>query len=301
MKSLSKMVMVIAVLLSSINGFPQIKNAKTETVKIYGNCEMCKTTIEKAGNVKKVASVDWNKDTKVATLTYDSDRTNQDEILKRIALAGYDNEKFRAPDDVYAKLAGCCQYDRPLKTVAKNKEAGKDMAGMDMTGMKTEHGNHDHSKMDASAKTTDPQDQSPLKPVFDSYFSVKDALVKTDAATASAKATELAAAIKAVDMNKLSAQEHTAWMKVMKDLAANATSISTSKDVAKQRNGFAALSGNIYELAKVSKQDIPVYYQHCPMYNGGKEANWLSKENVIKNPFYGSQMLSCGSTVETIK
>ncbi len=301
MKSLSKMVMVIAVLLSSINGFAQIKNAKTETVKIYGNCEMCKTTIEKAGNVKKVASVDWNKDTKVATLTYDSDRTNQDEILKRIALAGYDNEKFRAPDDVYAKLAGCCQYDRPLKTVAKNKEAGKDMAGMDMTGMKTEHGNHDHSKMDASAKMTDPQDQSPLKPVFDSYFSVKDALVKTDAATASAKATELAAAIKAVDMNKLSAQEHTAWMKVMKDLAANAASISASKDVAKQRNGLAALSGNIYELAKVSKQDVPVYYQHCPMYNGGKGANWLSKENGIKNPFYGSQMLSCGSTVETIK
>jgi hypothetical protein len=102
-------------------------------------------------------------------------------------------------------------------------------------------------------------------------------------------------------MNKLSAQEHTAWMKVMKDLAANAASISTSKDVAKQRNGLAALSGNIYELAKVSKQAVPVYYQHCPMYNGGKGANWLSKENVIKNPFYGSQMLSCGSTVETIK
>jgi hypothetical protein len=29
--------------------------------------------------------------------------------------------------------------------------------------------------------------------------------------------------------------------------------------------------------------------------------NWLSKENTIKNPYYGSQMLSCGSVVETIK
>jgi copper chaperone CopZ len=71
MKSLSKIVMVIAVLLSSVNSFAQIKNAKTETVKIYGNCGMCKATIEKAGNVKKVASVEWNKDTKMATLTYD--------------------------------------------------------------------------------------------------------------------------------------------------------------------------------------------------------------------------------------
>lgn len=285
--------MVIAVLLSSINGFAQIKNAKTETVKIYGDCELCEATIEKAGNVKRVASVEWDKDTKIATLTYDSDKTNQDEILKRIALAGYDSEKFRAPDDAYAKLSGCCQYDRPLKTVAKSKEAGMDMSAG--------HGNHNHNEMSASANKDAVQNQSQLKAVFDNYFSVKDALVKTDAATVSAKAAELAASIKAVDMNKLSAEEHTVWMKVMQDLTTNAESISKSKDVAKQRGAFATLSGSIYALAKVSKQDTPVYYQHCPMYNGGKGANWLSIENAVKNPYYGSQMLTCGSTVETIK
>jgi hypothetical protein len=37
------------------------------------------------------------------------------------------------------------------------------------------------------------------------------------------------------------------------------------------------------------------------MYNDGKGANWLSKESTIKNPYYGSQMLTCGKTVETIK
>jgi hypothetical protein len=35
--------------------------------------------------------------------------------------------------------------------------------------------------------------------------------------------------------------------------------------------------------------------------NGGKGANWVSKDNTIKNPYYGSQMLSCGKTLETIK
>ena len=74
--------------------------------------------------MNKVASVEWNKDTKMATLTYDGNKTNQDEILKRIALAGYDSEKFLAPDDVYAKLPGCCQYDRELKPVAKSNDAG---------------------------------------------------------------------------------------------------------------------------------------------------------------------------------
>lgn len=283
--------MVITVLLSAVNSFAQIKNAKTETVKIYGNCGMCKTTIEKAGNVKNVATIEWNKDTKMATINYDDKKTNQDEILKRIALAGYDSEKFLAPDDVYAKLPGCCQYNRELKPVAKSNDAGMEM--------KSEHANHNHNEM-AKTNTVDTQNTPQLKAVFDSYFSVKDALVKTDAATSSAKANELVKAIKAVEMTKLSTEEHTVWMKVMKELTANTEKIATSKDVAKQRETFALLSKNMYELAKVSKQEIPVYYQHCPMYNNGKGANWLSKEEAVKNPYYGSKMLTCGSVQETI-
>jgi copper chaperone CopZ len=96
----------------------QIKHAKTDTVKISGNCGMCKNTIEKAGNVKRVSAVSWNKETKLATVTYDADKTNKKEILKRIALVGYDNEAFRAPDKAYNALNGCCQYQR---TKARNK------------------------------------------------------------------------------------------------------------------------------------------------------------------------------------
>jgi hypothetical protein len=62
-----------------------------------------------------------------------------------------------------------------------------------------------------------------------------------------------------------------------------------------------ALSKNMYTLMKASNLEKPVYYQHCPMYNDGNGANWISKENVVKNPYYGSQMLSCGKVVETIK
>lgn len=235
--------MVITVLLSAVNSFAQIKNAKTEIVKIYGNCDMCKTIIEKAGNVKNVATVEWNKDTKMAILNYDDKKTSKDEILKRIALAGYDSEKFLAPDDVYAKLSDCCQYNRELKPVAKAES-------MDM---KAEHANHNPKEM-ATTNIADAQNAPQLKTVFDNYFSVKDALIKTDAGTSSAKASELVKAIKAVEMTKLSNEEHTVWMKVMKDLTANAEKIAVAKDVTKQREIFALLANNMYELAKVSKQ-----------------------------------------------
>ncbi len=291
MKSISKILMVITVLLSSINISAQIKNAKIETIKIYGNCDMCKSTIEKAGNLKNVAQVNWNKDTKIATLSYDEKKTSQDEILKRIALAGYDSEKFLAPDDIYSQLPECCLYKRELKPAVLVKENTMDM--------KSEHGNHNHSEM--AMENSEQQNQSALKPIFENYFSLKDALIKSDGATASIKASALTKVIQSVDMEKLSTEEHTVWMKVIKDLVFDSEHISDTKDASHQRDHFTSLSENIYKLMKVAKQDAPVYYQHCPMFNNGKGANWLSKEEAIKNPYYGSQMLTCGSTVETIK
>ncbi|MBU2019085.1 MAG: DUF3347 domain-containing protein [Bacteroidetes bacterium] len=292
MKSI-KIFLAITVMLSFTGLNAQIKNAKTDSVKIFGNCGMCKAAIEKAGNKKKIAKVDWNKESKMATITYDAKKTNREEILKRIALSGYDNEKFLAPNDVYAKLPVCCQYKIEVRTEVKKEEAKKDSAKIEMTDDQT---NHNHSKMTETKK-----DVSQLKTVFDNYFAIKDALVKTDGNTASTMAKELQRAIGHVQMDKLSSEEHIAWMKVMKNLAVAAELIADTKDVSQQREYFIALSKNMYLLIKVSKQETPVYYQHCPMANNGKGANWLSKESAIKNPFYGSEMLSCGKTVETIK
>jgi hypothetical protein len=278
MYSLKKMMMAITLLLS-ITGFSaQIKNPTTETVKIFGNCEMCKTTIEKAGNVKDVTIVNWNKDTKMATFTYDAKKTNPDEILKRIALAGYDNSNFLAPDIAYSKLPECCHYKREAKTVAK-EESKSEMVMANHEGM------------------TVNQKVNQLQPVYDSYFSLKDALVKTDGKVAAASAKELITAISSVKMETLQMEEHMVWMKVLKGLSADSKSISDTQDIKKQRESFKALSKNMYELIKVSTPSDPIFYQYCPM----QDANWLSKESTIKNPYYGSQMMTCGKTVETIK
>ena len=264
----------------------QIKNAKTETVKIYGNCDMCEKTIEKAGNLTKIAKVDWNTDTKMATLTYDSQKTNQDEILKRIALAGYDSDKFLAPNDTYSKLPECCQYDRVAKVAVKEV-------------IKSETTSENHSGHNNSALEI--QNKNQLEGIFDNYFLVKNALVKSDGNSASTNATELLKAINAVKMESLKADVHLVWMKVVKNLKEDTKFISETKDIKIQRDYFDTLSVNMYELIKISKPETPIYYQNCPMANDGKGANWLSKENAVKNPYYGSMMLTCGKTVETIK
>ncbi|CAC9974012.1 DUF3347 domain-containing protein [Flavobacterium panici] len=138
---------------------------------------------------------------------------------------------------------------------------------------------------------------SQLQSVYDAYFTVKDALIKSDAKSTSAKAKDLLNAITAIKMDKLKTDEHTAWMKVVKKLTADAKSISTTTDLKKQRETFKSLSKNTYTLIKVSKSTDVVYKQYCPM----ADADWLSKEKAVKNPYYGSSMLTCGNVVETIK
>jgi copper chaperone CopZ len=289
-KLISQLLVIITVLLSFTSCNAQIKNAKTETVKIYGNCGMCEETIEKAGNIKKIAKVDWNVDTKMATITYDAKLTDQDAILKRIALSGYDSDKFLAPDDVYNNLHGCCQYDRVAKVEVKT-EPKTDVVAED-------HSNYSNHSEILKVST---QKENQLKAVFDNYFEIKNALVKTDGNTASTTAGALLSAINAVKMETLKMDEHLVWMKVVANLKEDAEHISDTKDAGHQRDHFATLSKSVYELIQVSKQDTPTYFQHCPMANDGKGADWLSKENTIKNPYFGSMMLSCGKTVETIK
>ena len=107
-----KAMLLAACLLPALNSSAQLENQRTDTVRISGNCGMCERTIEKAGSEEGVSAVDWDMDSGVAVVSYDSTRTTIDAILQRVADAGYDNGRFRAPDKVYDNLHGCCQYDR---------------------------------------------------------------------------------------------------------------------------------------------------------------------------------------------
>ncbi len=304
----STLLIAIYMLLATTQLFAKIKNAKTETVKIYGNCEMCKATIEKAGNLKKIALVDWDKESKMATITYNSKKTTQTDILKRIALAGYDSDQFLAPDDAYNGLMDCCKYERTAKIAVKTDlPKGSIMVKEKQNGIKEEHVGHtmpmekkadEHISPTIPIQTTKEADQ--MQTVFNSYFEVKDALVSTNASAAAAKGAYLVSSLKAIKMNELAMDVHMVWMKVMKELESDAQKIASNKKVEDQRKALILVTKNIYALMKVAKTETPTYYQFCPMANGGKGANWLSKENEVKNPYYGSMMMSCGSTVETI-
>ncbi|GEP97728.1 heavy-metal-associated domain-containing protein [Chitinophaga cymbidii] len=88
------------------------QSAKKETFKVYGNCNMCKKRIEKAAAIDGVSKAEWSVETKMMTVSLDPVKVSSDAVQQKIAAAGHDTEKAKAADSVYAKLPGCCQYDR---------------------------------------------------------------------------------------------------------------------------------------------------------------------------------------------
>ncbi|MHA4812536.1 DUF3347 domain-containing protein [Flavitalea flava] len=139
---------------------------------------------------------------------------------------------------------------------------------------------------------------SPLSPILDSYYGVKDALTADNGTDAATRSGELLKTINGVDMKSLPAKDHAIFMSLQTKLAFDARHISESKDINHQREHFAALSTNMFALAKGAKLSAtPIYKEYCPM----KKASWLSKEEEIKNPYYGSSMLTCGKVTETVK
>ena len=93
-----------------------IGDSETETFKVYGNCGMCKKTIEGSlKDVKGVEKADWNKETKMMEVTFNPKKITLMEIKEKIAGVGYDMDDVRSTKDTYESLPGCCQYERPTE------------------------------------------------------------------------------------------------------------------------------------------------------------------------------------------
>lgn len=86
-----------------------------KTLKVKGNCGMCKDRIEAAVKELPSAHGTWDQETQILNVIFSEDKTSLDEIAKNIARVGHDNELYRAEESDYNKLHTCCLYDRVSK------------------------------------------------------------------------------------------------------------------------------------------------------------------------------------------
>ncbi|MBB5623307.1 hypothetical protein HDE69_004391 [Pedobacter cryoconitis] len=135
------------------------------------------------------------------------------------------------------------------------------------------------------------QNTSQSTGLLSSYYEIKDALVADNSKLAATKAAEFVKILAKGDLQTIDAAQQ-------KVLAADAAKINASNALSSQRDYFSVLSAHLISTAKTSKLSAePIYELYCPM----KKSSWLSSKQAIKNPYYGSTMLTCGKVTETIK
>lgn len=116
MKTQTIILSLISLFFFNAFAFAQIKK---ESIKVWGNCGMCKKTIETAATNAGASKAVWNEETKLLALTFNAKKTDAEKIQQAIAAAGYDTKDFVGSDEAYKKLPGCCQYQRKGDDQAK--------------------------------------------------------------------------------------------------------------------------------------------------------------------------------------
>lgn len=207
--------------------------------------------------------------------------------------------------DAAAQLAG--------KKSMMNRTGGKvsmgGHAGMDMGG-----------KKGASTKDTEMPDmknqvmvdKSKIPEAFKlqlgeavaAYLPIKDKLASDDK-DLKKEILQFKKSLKAVDMNLVMEDAHNTWMKELKSMNKDLNLLDGVISIDEQRSIFQRISNSLMNavstLGVKPQNKSPIYLQFCPMVNDNAGGYWFSKDEEIRNPYFGAKMLKCGSTKETYK
>ena len=110
---------------------------KTETFKVSGECGMCQTKIVKAAKAAGASFASWDTESKELKITYETKSTDKTKIQQAIAKVGYDTPEYKATQEAYDKLHGCCKYERETSSAIATKEAHSCCADQKCEGAKS--------------------------------------------------------------------------------------------------------------------------------------------------------------------
>lgn len=143
--------------------------------------------------------------------------------------------------------------------------------------------------------------QQQVSSLLNDYLLIKNALVESSAESTSEAASQLLANIKDFSGNDLPEEQQDFYKKQAEDMQEHLRNMTQAKEVDNQRDHFAVVTKNMYQLSKAfNPTEEPIYYQYCPMAFNNNGGYWLSAQQEIRNPYFGDKMLKCGRVAETL-
>lgn len=167
---------------------------------------------------------------------------------------------------------------------------------------------HNHGDMnnnatdDVGRKNINDLEQATIYQLVQQYELLKDALVDDDFNKSKQLAKSLYKAMKQTDMSNFSGAEHKIWMQHSGNALNALEQMKEAKNIGEIRRYLKPLSGQIITIARhFAPFKKSLYVMRCPMADKNKGADWISFEGEVKNPYYGAEMLTCGSVIDTIQ
>lgn len=131
--------------------------------------------------------------------------------------------------------------------------------------------------------------------LLNSYYGVKDGLVASNFAAVQQEAKALVKKGEQLNLSLVDPKKREVLEKELTELLAASFDLSTAMDLKTQRIVFKRVTDRMYVLiGETGMSAGKVYQQYCPMAFNNEGASWLSKDEAIRNPYFGDEMLECG-------
>ena len=197
-------------------------------------------------------------------------------FISLTAMSCKDNKKEDANNDMHSEMNH------------NNSDGHHDSANSEM----------EYKEMETTNKSAVSNSQnSDVKQLLAEYMLLKDALVATNKDEAAKAGTKLESSLNSFNLGSYTSEQQEELKDIITDAKEHAEHIGKS-EMDHQREHFKTLSKDILDMVAITGTETTLYEQFCPMYDKG--SSWLSLSKDIKNPYYGSKMLTCGKVQKEI-
>ncbi len=146
---------------------------------------------------------------------------------------------------------------------------------------------------------------SSFKSLLDSYYHLRDAFVSGNLASVDKMNVMVKTAADSLKIDDIQGDTAGTIRETARyfsgTIGTTAATLATKKDIESKRKEFDVLTDALWNLTRTVKYNgQKIYYQYCPMAFDNKGAYWLSQDKQIRNPYFGSKMLTCGETTDSV-
>ncbi|NBC27402.1 MAG: efflux RND transporter periplasmic adaptor subunit [Bacteroidetes bacterium] len=177
-----------------------------------------------------------------------------------------------------------------------NREPGTGRGAPSMPGMNMD--GHNHSEAAPGTIEGIPDEfRDQLTEVVNAYIRGKNAFIGSDLEKASSEYEIFIRELVEIGDHGVSGDGHKLWANSYSELNRSASQITKAGDIAEAREAFQLLSDELIAAIQLVGVEGVIYHQYCPM----EEASWLSRGEMVKNPYTPEAMPDCGEIVDRLE